>query len=219
MKQLQSILGRVIALGGLIGMGLALAGCQSEPQFADLTPHRPAAVKQNGADYTYQQPKSGKTDFFQVGDVVKISFTSVNADPPLLPHSEAIKDDGRITPPIVGSVVAAGKSPGALQAELQEMYDKYYKNLTVTVASEPRYYYVLDEVRSPGPKPYLGDTDIIKAISAAGGFTDFANKKHVKLIRGNKTQIVNVVKALDGDRRENVAVYPGDTISVPRRLF
>jgi protein involved in polysaccharide export with SLBB domain len=59
----------------------------------------------------------------------------------------------------------------------------------------------------------------LKVIASAGGFTDFANKKKVKLTRvDGRTQIVNCPKALDNPSLDP-EVYPGDTIHVPRRLW
>ena len=60
---------------------------------------------------------------------------------------------------------------------------------------------------------------MLKAIASAGGFTDFANKKKVKLTRvDGRTQTVNCVKALDNPSLD-LEVYPGDKIHVPRRLW
>jgi polysaccharide export outer membrane protein len=218
MKKLKSALGHIVATVGIVSIGLLLAGCQSGPQFEDFPVNQTGNAKQPNAPYTYQKPVTGRTDFFQKGDSVNVTFTGVNGDPVLPTYSEAIKDDGRITPPIIGSVVAAGKSPGELQSELQQKYDKYYRNLTVTVKSDARYYYVDGEVKSPGPKTYLGETDIISAISSAGGFTDFANKRKIRLTRGKKTQIINYNQAVENPQYD-VPVYPGDQILVPRRLF
>jgi polysaccharide export outer membrane protein len=160
------------------------------------------------------------TDKFRIGDQVMINFSgSSGQDPPLQPHKEAVKEDGTITPPLVGSAVAAGKTPGELQTELQEMYKRLYKNLTVTVIPADRYYYVTGEVRKPGPEPYLGETDIIKAIAAAMDFTDYANKTKVRVVRANgQTEIVNVKKIQKGASID-VPIYPGDKIIVKRRLF
>jgi len=58
----------------------------------------------------------------------------------------------------------------------------------------------------------------VRAISVAGGFTDFAKRTKVQLTHNGKTQIINVDKAIR-DPRLDVPVYPGDTIYVPRRLF
>jgi len=219
MKELKRISGCLFAVLGILWASLLLTGCQSsEPVFADFPVTPPAGTgKTNTSAYTYQRP-TNSTDIFQVGEVVTITFNSGDQQV-LQPHQEAIKDDGRITPPFIGSVVAVGKSPGELQYELQTNYNKLYVNMTVTVTSKDRYYYVSGEVKAPGPKPYLGETDIIKAISSASDFTDFANKRKVRLIRSNgKTEIIDVKKAIE-DPQYDVPVFPNDRIVVPRSVF
>jgi polysaccharide export outer membrane protein len=240
MKELKRVSGCLIAVC-VLWAGLLLTGCHSsEPQIMDFpatpvgtgkanTPapvgtgkaNTPAPVgigKTNTPAYSGYVKSAKGTDAFQIGDVVTIMFNSGDQNGPQ-PHQEAIKDDGRITPPFIGSVVALGKSPGELQYELQTNYNKLYVNMTVTVTARDRYYYVSGEVKAPGAKTYLGETDIIRAISNAGDFTDFANKKKVRLIRSNgKTEIVNVIKAIE-DPKYNVPVFPNDRIVVPRSIF
>ncbi len=162
----------------------------------------------------------GKEDVLSIGDSVVVHFTGpVGGDPILPQHTETIKEDGNINPPLVGPVKAVGRTPGDLQKDLQEKYKAYYRNLTVTVISAARYYYVSGEVRKPGPQPYLGRTDIVKAISAAGDFTDFASKRRVRITRTDgRTEIVNVGKIQKGTR-DDVPIYPGDKILVKRRFF
>lgn len=207
-KPLQ-IAGAGAVLFSVVAAGLLLTGCQSdEPQFAPL-PRDLAATTDVGS-----------SDRFRVGDQVTLSFQGTSGTELLLqPHHEAIKEDGTITPPFIGSLVVAGKTPGEVQRELQDKYDKIYRNMTVTIVPADRFYYVTGEVKKPGPEPYLGETDIIKAISAALDFTDFANKHKVRLTRANgQTQVVNVQRILN-DPQYDVPVYPGDKIYVPRRYF
>jgi polysaccharide export outer membrane protein len=91
--------------------------------------------------------------------------------------------------------------------------------MTVTVTSKDRYYYVSGEVKNPGTKPYLGETDILKAISSASDFTDFAKRTKVQINRANgKKETIDATKAIE-DPKQNVPVYPGDHIFVPRRFF
>lgn len=201
-----------------LSLGLLSSGCQTnQPVFEEIPG---VATSTNSAGTNRLSARRHTTDVFQIGDQVIITYSGTSATNPLLQsHQEAIKDDGTITPPYVGPVVAAGKTPGRLQKELQEKYDYYFKNLTVTVVPRDRFYYVSGEVRKPGPEPWLGETDIIQAIAAAGDFTDFANKKRVRLTRANgRTQIINVQRAITEPHYE-VPVYPGDKIYVPRRLF
>ena len=183
MKELKHFTRRLAVACGIILAGWMMTGCKSEPTFAEF-PLAPVAGNNNRKpDYA---PPVGGSDTLIIGDVITINFNSGDTQP-LPQHQEAIKDDGRITPPYVGSVVAKGKSPGELQSELQKLYDKLYRNMTVTVSSRDRYYYVSGEVKNPGTKPYLGETDILKAISSASDFTDFAKKTKVqKNRRGTK---------------------------------
>lgn len=156
---------------------------------------------------------------FQVGDTVIVSFSGTSDT--LLPHEERIKEDGHITLPLIGAVKALGKSDGDLQTEIHDLYvPKYYVRLTVTVKySMELSYVVLGDVRSPGPKPYLGKTTLTKAIGAAGGLTEFASKTDLVLTRANGTRLtVNYKKAIK-DPKLDPQVFPGDSINVRKSLW
>jgi protein involved in polysaccharide export with SLBB domain len=156
---------------------------------------------------------------FRVGDTVIISFSGA---PDTIPdHEEAIKEDGNITLDLIGKIHALGKTAGELQNEIQADYvPEFYRRLTVTVKSSvARVYYVGGEVREPGPKEYLGETTVTKAIQASGDFTDFAKHK-VWLNRANNGQRIRVDcdKALK-DPSLDQQVYPGDQIVVEKSIF
>jgi polysaccharide export outer membrane protein len=118
--------------------------------------------------------------------------------------------------------MAAGKTTGDLEKEIRKCYvPNYYKYMTVSVRQQEstRWYYINGEVKSPNRQIYNSRITVLKAIASAGGFTDFANKKKVKLTRvDGRTQTVNCVKALDNPSLDP-EVYPGDTIHVPRRIW
>lgn len=222
MKESKRIISRLAAALGIIWTGLILTGCQTQPKFVEFPETQATGGSLDPATsqrvVPYARPEVGHSDDLIIGDIVTINFNS--GDQVTLPaHSEAIKDDGRITPPYVGSIVARGKSPGQLQDELQKLYDKLYVNMTVTVSSKDRYYTVSGDVKAPGPKPYLGKTTVLGAISAAGDFTDFAKKTQVRINRANDTtETIDATKAIE-DRKLDVPIYPGDKIFVPRRFF
>jgi len=189
-----------LTLGGLIAMIFFLAGC-------------------GGAGTETIQPGSltGTNVYsptFVVGDLVTIEFSGPETPPPS--HSERIKDDGTITLPLIGSIKAAGKTPSELQKEIQEKYKSYYRGLVVTVHDLPRYYTVGGEVNSKGEKEWSVGTDLIKAIQASGGFTEFARETKIHLIRNGKTQYVNYKKAVGDPEHYTVPIYPKDQIIVPR---
>lgn len=217
------VLGRWSLLAGMVFAGLFLAGCQTEQQtFAEFQGWGPATatVSSTGANggATNGHTLPGPGTPFRVGDMVIVKFSGPGENIPL-PHEERIKEDGTITLSLIGPVTAAGKTAGELQRELQAQYSRFYRNLTPNVQSQLQVYYVGGEVRAPGPKEYLGQTDIIKAVQSAGDFTDFANKKKVKLTRSNgRTEEINCIRIIEG-KAENVLVMPGDRVHVPRRLW
>ncbi len=152
------------------------------------------------------------------GDPIRVTFSGLQDQIP--PHEEQIKEDGTITLPNIGVIVAQGKTTGELQKEIHDKYvPAYYKRLTVTVSTERRVYYVQGQVRASGRQEYLGPTTVLKAIATAGDFTDFANRRKVVLTRTDGARlIVDCIKAAK-DSTYDLPVYPGDKIEVPMRGF
>ena len=199
-QQLRKMSSHWVVAFGIILAGF-LGGCQSAPKFSELPPENIGTR-------------------FHVGDQVTVTFTLANEDVNNLPSfTGRVQDDGTITLSLIGSITAVGKTEGELQKEIHDLYvPKYYQHLNVTVKGETTYFYVDGEVQQRGQKEYPGGMTIVKAIAAAGGFTDFANQKKVRLTRGNHTETINVKKAIR-DPRYDVPVYPGDKIYVPRTIL
>ena len=79
--------------------------------------------------------------------------------------------------------------------------------------------YVTGEVTKPGPVTLNGPLTILQALAMAGGFTDFANRKEILILRtgasGQKTLTFNYKDALDPDtKRAPLVLQPGDTVIV-----
>jgi polysaccharide export outer membrane protein len=210
---------------GLIAAGLAFTGCSSTPNSLSAIPaakthqtNSPASL-QTTTPSTWQLQQNAEVARFHIGETVNIIFSGLPDATEFPPHEEAIKEDGNITLPLIGSVQALDKTAGELQKEIQDLYvPKYYVRLTVTVKPGDLIYYVKGEVKQPGREIYLGETTVTKAITSAGDFTDFASHK-VTLIRANGQRLkVNVDKALENPTLD-AQVYPGDQVYVPRRIF
>jgi polysaccharide export outer membrane protein len=159
----------------------------------------------------------GSADYLRVGDSLTIIFSDLPQPQP--PFDERINDEGNITLLYNQPFHAAGESRAQLEKEIRERYvPRYFVNLTVTVKVLDRFYFVDGEVKSPSRQPYVGPMTVLTAIGSCGDFTDFANKRKVKLTRDGHTQTINCIKALT-DPRLDVPVYPNDKIHVPRRWF
>jgi polysaccharide export outer membrane protein len=93
----------------------------------------------------------------------------------------------------------------------------------IIAISEKEVFYIRGEVIRPGP--YLLETGmtILKAITIGGGFTQFANRKQVDVLRsstqGVQKKIRVNMKDIEEGRKEDFPLQPNDTIIVPRRIF
>jgi len=197
--------------------GYETAAPPSYPQ-ASVDPSAPSAVPLDAPGV----PSSGGTelDKIKVGDrlVIVISDTP----PPGLPqHEVTVSSDGTIGLPHNKSINAAGKTRDALAQEIHELYvPSYYKNMTVTIRQEDRFFTVGGEVRNPSRQLYVGTMTVLKAIASVGGFTEFANKRKVDVTRSNGSRAtVDAVQAQEKPTQFDIPIYPGDHIYVHRRYF
>jgi protein involved in polysaccharide export with SLBB domain len=106
---------------------------------------------------------------------------------------------------------------------------EYYYQATVIIAVDSLAktrgkVYIVGPVRAPGPVEIPGDEvfTLSKAILRAGGFSDFADKKNVRVTRnsgsGEQTFKVNVSEILDkGKTESDLKLESGDLIVVPER--
>lgn len=205
---------RNIFLAGLKRWPAVLAAC--------LAWFLAAGCGGTGSSSTTTNASSGRSgvpplqDTLRVGDMVEVRFSGTTSPPEDL--AERIKEDGSITLPLVGSVPSANKTAGELQKWIQDAYvPKYYRRLTVTVRTENRVFFVEGEVQRPDRYIYTGEITVLKAIATAGGFSDFAARRRVELIRTTGERLtIDASRARDNPEID-VTVYPGDRISVPRR--
>lgn len=221
MKLLRRFSGCELALFSQILLAGALfTGCETtyDSAYSDVSPPSATPITTIG---TAPTGTPADIERFRVGDSVTVTFGGISdVLTQLPPHEETVKEDGNITLNLIGAVKAAGKTTGELQKEIHDLYvPKYYVRLTVTVKPELRSYTIGGEVKMPGPKFWLPGTTVIKAIQAAGDFTDYASKRNVKLTRADGTVItINCKKAIN-DRRLDPLVFPGDQINVKRSIL
>jgi polysaccharide biosynthesis/export protein len=137
-----------------------------------------------------------------------------------LSQSLQIRPDGKISLPLLGDVVAAGQTPIQLRDSLTTALKEYMTNPVVTVIvveSTPQSVYVMGEVRNSGPIALKGPLSIMQAIAMAGGFSEFANKKDIRIQRqsgtGVKTLTFNYKEALENNRAP-LLLQAGDVVVV-----
>ena len=166
-----------------------------------------------------------------IGDQLSFQIIEDEDDPVHL----VVTDSGDLQVPYIGRYPAVGKTCKELARDLKvELEKEYYKQATVIIAVDLKpesrgKIYLVGAIRSPGPEDISSDEELTvsKAILRAGGFTDYADEKNVKVTRsagagadGDKTFIVNVSGILEnGKTKDDMPLQPGDLIFVPERMI
>ena len=156
----------------------------------------------------------------RVGDTVDIRLGGVpNEEIAAFSAPQAIDDAGMLNIPYIGKVKVSGVDCAEAQHLIESKLksEKIYTNPTVnvTVQVSTRLVNVTGEVKSGGRVVYTADLTIMSAIGSSGGFTDFADKKRVKLVRAGKVTVHDTTK-FSRDPALDVKVLPGDQIVVPQ---
>lgn len=156
----------------------------------------------------------------RVGDKITVQLSGVPGEDSYI-HEFQIPASGDITVPLLTqSFHAAGRSTEQLGADIAAAYQaqKIYTSPEVNVLTEERFINVGGEVRGPSNVVWRPDSTLMSTINSCGGFTEYANKRHVRILRGQQSLEVDCVVAIQTPGADP-PVYPGDQIYVPRTMF
>jgi polysaccharide export outer membrane protein len=97
-----------------------------------------------------------------------------------------VRPDGRVSMPLIQDVIAEGQTAMELADTIHQKLLFFIKEPQVSVivlqVNAPKYF-VIGNVARPGTYPLRSDTSVLQALALAGGFTQFASPKNIKLIR------------------------------------
>jgi polysaccharide export outer membrane protein len=187
-------------------------GCASSPAVKDLnarlTSLEMVSKKPPDATYVVDPP-----------DSIYIEF----GNEPDLTVTEQLRQDGVVVLPHVGEVKLAGMTTQQIREKLEETYAEFYKEpeFVVKVATyRSKHLYVYGEVRSQGTQTYTGYQTLSDVIGAAGGLTQRAKAKHVKVVRGDpddpevfRADVRKLIR--QGDTSQDVSLAENDVVYVP----
>ncbi len=137
--------------------------------------------------------------------------------------SVPVRPDGKISLPLLDDVQAAGLTPLELKEVLTESLREYVENPDVTVivseVGSPQVF-LLGGIARQGPIGLTRNLRVLDALSVAGGFTQFADRSDVRVLRRTANGLVehrfDYDAYLDGEAPDgNFLLQPGDTIVVP----
>lgn len=132
-----------------------------------------------------------------------------------------VRPDGMITLPLIGEVLAAGRTPQQLKEEITEKLGEVVVRPEVMVAVisvRSKKYYITGQVNRTGQFSLVVPTTILEALSGAGGFQQWAKRKNIRILRngGRETLKFNYDQVTKGKNLDqNVYLQNGDHIIVP----
>lgn len=154
-------------------------------------------------------------------DVLDISVWK-NAD---LSRVVTVRPDGMVSLPLIGDIKASGLTPEQLKGAIEKKLREYSETAVVSVivqAVNSYKVFVLGEVKTPGVQSYKASTTVLQALTLAGGFTEYASRNSLVLIRKGKDGAEEKIKLRFKDiispndrTNKNLVLKPGDTLFVP----
>jgi polysaccharide export outer membrane protein len=145
-----------------------------------------------------------------------------------LSRTVVVRPDGKISLPLIGDVQASGLNSSQVAAKIAQRLTEFKENPNVSVSLKEvnsYFIFVLGEVLKPGKYPLKSYATVLQGVSMAGGFTPFAAKNRMQVIRtqtsegGRENQLripVPYNELVSGNGAiENFILKSGDTIVVP----
>ncbi len=153
------------------------------------------------------------------GDVLDISVWKDET----LTKSVVVLPDSKISFPLIGEVIAGGKTVSLLKKEIQEKLAPFVPDITLSLEVKQvnsMIIYVIGRVNSPGRFPLNVNINVLQALAQAGGCNAFAKRDKIKIFRHEKgkTNIFNFQydSVVEGKNLEqNIPLQRGDVVVVP----
>jgi polysaccharide biosynthesis/export protein len=209
-----SITAFVLALIAPAGIAAAQEKPQADTPQADTETAKPEAVSPV-KPMTVRTSVDHKAYTLGPADVIHVR---VWREPDLSGLME-VRPDGQITMPVIKELKAAGLTPAQLEEQISKALSEYVKNPQVTVSVEAvrsKRYYLSGEINRPGAYPLASPTTVFEALTMAGGFREFANKKKITIIRGAQRFRFSWNEVVKGKNlAQNIGLESGDQIIVP----
>jgi polysaccharide export outer membrane protein len=161
---------RSLRRGPLLAALLVLSACYQPGRFVWVDDYREPQL-QGDENYTIRK-----------GDLLNVNVWNQAG----ISSRIRVRDDGRISLPLISDVEAHGQTPAALARAVEQRLKDLVNNPVVSVMvdeAQPIKVAVLGEVRSPGMKQLDAGSGLLQALSVASGFTDYAREDGIFVLR------------------------------------
>ncbi|MHB8624141.1 MAG: polysaccharide biosynthesis/export family protein [Sulfuricaulis sp.] len=156
----------------------------------------------------------------QPGDILNIDVWKEQD----LQREVTVRPDGGLNFPLVGDIDTAGKTTTELQKEITTKLVKFVPDPVVTVSvkqSLGNMIYVAGKVNKPGNFVANRDTDVMQALSMAGGLTPYASENKIKILRRDEHGVLKSIpfKYSEVEKgvnlEQDIILQGGDVVVVP----
>ncbi len=173
-----------------------------------------------GAAAAADSSATGSPDYkIGVGDVLQITTWK---EEDLSFENVFVRNDGKITIPLLDDIQASGRTTMELKEEIQKRLSEFVEapTVTVTLASPgSQRYYILGEVQMVGEYPLVKKLTVVQAFALAKGFTEWASKDEIILFRrdNGKEQMIKIdyKDITKGKLEKDIQLKADDIIIVP----
>ena len=165
-----------------------------------------------------QGSDSGEEYKIAKGDVLEINVWKEKE----LTRTVIVRNDGKISMPLVDDVQAAGKNPIHLKNQIKDKLAEYIESPVVTVivaAQKGQQFFVIGEVVNIGAYPLGQDLTVVQALALTGGFTEWADRDDIVILRredGHEKRInIDYEDIVSGQTpQQNILLQANDTLIV-----
>lgn len=167
------------------------------------------APQYQAADYAIAQPEGA----YRLASGDKLRIIVFGQDN--LSNIYAVDGSGRISMPLVNTVMAQGRTTQQLAREIEaKLRGGYLREPKVSVEVDTyRPFFVLGEVTNSGQFPFVSGMTVQTAVAIAGGFTPRGQRNSAEISRQIDGQTVTASVPI------TYPVQPGDTIVIKERWF
>lgn len=140
-----------------------------------------------------------------------------------------VRQDGKVSTPLVEDMLAAGKTPSELARDVEKVLAEYVRSPKVNVfvlnaISALSQVKVTGQVKTPQALPFHEGMTVLDAVLAVGGLTDFAAGNRARVVRTVDGKDQDIKIRLDrllekGDMSQNITLRPGDVLLIPQSRF
>lgn len=162
---------------------------------------------------------AGKSYRIGPGDVLDVSVWKDEAQSKVV----VVLPDGTISLPLIGEIVAAGKTVVQLKEEISGKVARFVPDPVLTVIVQQvnsMMVYVIGKVNKPGRFALNTNVNVLQALTMAGGLNPFAKREQIRIMRegqeGTKIFEFDYDEVSAGENLEqNIKLERGDMVVVP----